>query len=58
MNKEAIEARLAGLRADLAKVQGTFAAIQGAIQDCEYWLEQLDSTELAPPVLTVVPEQE
>ena len=44
MNKEAIEARLAQLRADLAKVQGTFSAIQGAIQDCEYWLTQIEET--------------
>jgi hypothetical protein len=50
LNKEAIEARLAQLRADLANVQGTYAAIQGAIQDCEFWLKQLDSTEPDPPV--------
>jgi hypothetical protein len=46
LNKEAIEARLAQLRADLAKVQGTFAAIQGAIQDCEYWLAQIEETPI------------
>ena len=49
MNREAIEARLVQLRADLAKVQGTFAAIQGAIQDCEYWLEQLSLDEPGAP---------
>jgi len=42
MDRAAIEARIAELRAQAAKLQADFNAINGAIQDCQYWLAVLD----------------
>ena len=41
MNKEAIEARIAELRSQMAAVHANYNALNGAVQDCEYWLAQL-----------------
>ena len=57
MNKEAIETRLAQLRQHLVEVQANFSATQGAIQDCEFWLAQLDA-EAAQAASPPTPEQE
>ena len=46
-----IEARLADLRAGLAKLQSDLISTDGAIQDCLYWLSQAEA-----PVLVEVPE--
>ena len=49
MNRELIEARLAALRAGLAKLREDALVTEGAVQDCEYWLgvlpEQSDGTD-------------
>ena len=42
MRREVIEARLVQLRADFDAARLQMAAIDGAIQDCEFWLTQLD----------------
>ena len=63
ITRETIEARLAVLQGDLAKVQKAYAeaqqtvqqaqadmnAIGGAIQDCQHWLTQLDPPTEATP---------
>jgi len=45
MNKEQIEARLAELNKELQQLTANANAVNGAIQDCEYWLAQLDAEE-------------
>jgi hypothetical protein len=45
MTREQIEARLAELRKELEQVYANVNAYLGAIQDCEYWLAQLDEEE-------------
>lgn len=40
ITREAIERRLAELRDELDKAVARVNALGGAIQDCEYWLEQ------------------
>ena len=42
MDRATIEARIAELRAQAAKLQADFNAINGAIQDCQYWLTVLE----------------
>lgn len=41
--REAIEARLADLKAQRDQLIANINACGGAIQDCEYWLSQLDA---------------
>jgi len=45
MTREQIEARLAQLRNDLQQIYANANAVSGAIQDCEYWLAQLDTED-------------
>ena len=45
MTKEQIEARLAELNKELQQLTANANAINGAIQDCEFWLAQLDKAE-------------
>jgi len=44
IEREQIEARLAQLRSDKTELVANVHAINGAIQDCEYWLAQLEET--------------
>ena len=44
INREQIEARLAQLRSDKVELVANVHAINGALQDCEYWLTQLEET--------------
>ena len=39
MNKELIEKRKADLQKQVEQMQRNIIATQGAIQDCDYWLE-------------------
>jgi regulator of sirC expression with transglutaminase-like and TPR domain len=50
ITREGIEKRLAQLKAEQAQVQTNLAQLQanlqayaGAIQDCEFWLSQIDA---------------
>lgn len=43
MTKEKIEARLQAIRQDMEQTKANYNAQMGAIQDCEYWLEQLEA---------------
>jgi hypothetical protein len=45
MNREQIEARLAELRKEMEQLHANANAVSGAIQDCEYWLAQIDAEE-------------
>jgi len=45
IDREAIEKRLAELRQSLDRIQANGNAIGGAIQDCEFWLSQLEQEE-------------
>lgn len=47
ITKEAIEKRRAQLLADHQQAIATIQAIGGAIQDCDYWLQLLE-TEAKP----------
>lgn len=42
MNKEQLEARLKQLETEMLVFQGRY---EGAIQDCKYWLDQLNTKE-------------
>lgn len=42
MNKEQIEARIKTLEEEREKIRSTLVAYEGAIQDCNYWLTELD----------------
>ena len=54
ITSEQIEARLTQLRSDKNELVANVHAINGAIQDCEYWLALLEETateeEQSPPV--------
>jgi hypothetical protein len=63
ITREDVEARLADLRRQFAGVQaalrvqeGKLQAIDGAIQDCEHWLEVVAQREAKGAQLTCVPE--
>jgi hypothetical protein len=45
MTKEAIEARINVLRQQYEQTIANSNAIQGAIQDCEYWLKTLEAPQ-------------
>lgn len=45
MSKEAIEKRLAELQKELDQVQANGNALIGAIQDCQYWLSEIEKKE-------------
>lgn len=42
MTKEAIEARIQQLQREQEQLVAKTNAFSGAIQDCKYWLEQLE----------------
>jgi prefoldin subunit 5 len=46
LTAEKIQARLDDLKAQADQLRGNLNAVGGAIQDCEYWLEQLNEPEL------------
>ena len=43
MNEAAIKARIETLTAQARQMETTLQAIGGAIQDCQYWLTQLEA---------------
>jgi len=45
MDKEKLEKRLAELQASLKQVEANGNALLGAIQECQYWLAQIEQTE-------------
>lgn len=45
MNREQIETRLEELRKELLQLTANANAVNGAIQDCEFWLVQLDEED-------------
>ena len=45
MTKEKIKARMEKLELDLIQAQANANAISGAIQDCQYWLMELNKEE-------------
>lgn len=45
MTRQAVEMRLAELRASLTQQMANAHATEGAIQDCEYWLAVLAEQE-------------
>ena len=49
MTKEQIVVRKAELQAQQEQLKANFNAFQGAIEECNYWLKQLEpATEAAP----------
>lgn len=46
MDADAIKARVAELKAQSDQKKADLIAISGAIQDCEYWLEQITKIEV------------
>lgn len=48
ITREAIEARLARLRAEYRQLEANANATMGAIQDCEFWLAEMDKPEPQP----------
>jgi type VI protein secretion system component VasF len=49
ITKEALEARIADLTKQYEQAVANANAIQGAIQDCKYWLGELDKTPAPAP---------
>ena len=50
MDKEKLEARLIDLNATLKQTEANGNAILGAIEECKYWLAQLEQEENPKPV--------
>jgi prefoldin subunit 5 len=50
LNEAALKARIETLTAQAKQMEQTLQAISGAIQDCQYWLDQLDQTNAANKV--------
>lgn len=46
MTKEQVQARLEQLQTEREQVKASLAAYEGAIQDCNYWLQQLTPSEV------------
>ena len=49
MNKEKLEKRLADLQQTLRQIENNGNATLGAIEECKYWLAQLEQEENAAP---------
>jgi len=45
MDKEKLEARLVTLQKELEQIQANGNALLGAIQDCKYWLAELEKVQ-------------
>jgi hypothetical protein len=45
MTEDQIKSRLEELKNQAKVMEGNLYAIQGAIQDCQYWLTQLESKD-------------
>jgi hypothetical protein len=45
ITKEAILQRIKRLEADREKLLSSLNATEGALQDCQYWLSEIDKTE-------------
>jgi prefoldin subunit 5 len=50
LNEAAIKARIETLTAQARQMETTLQAIGGAIQDCQFWLDQLEQTNAANKV--------
>jgi prefoldin subunit 5 len=50
LNEAALKARIETLTAQARQMEQTLQAIGGAIQDCQYWLTQLEQTNAANKV--------
>jgi prefoldin subunit 5 len=50
LNEAALKARIELLTAQARQMEQTLQAIGGAIQDCQYWLTQLEQTNAANKV--------
>ena len=50
MNEAALKARIELLTAQARQMEQTLQAISGAVQDCQYWLTQLEQTDAANKV--------
>jgi hypothetical protein len=48
MNKEKLEKRLVELEAQLRQIENNGNAVIGAIQECQYWLAQIEQSKNAP----------
>jgi prefoldin subunit 5 len=49
ITREAIEARLQQLQQEATEIRANLNAYEGAIQDCQYWLAQLDPPTTSTP---------
>ena len=47
MDKEKLEARLLELQQSLKQLEANGNAMLGAIEECKYWLAQIEQTESA-----------
>ena len=50
MDKEKLEARMAELQQSLKQLEANGNAMLGAIEECKYWLAQLEQEEAPKPV--------
>ena len=50
MNEAALKARIELLTAQARQMEQNLQAISGAVQDCQYWLTQLEQTDAANKV--------
>lgn len=57
MTKEQIQARIKELEANRETMKGNFIAIEGALQDCQYWLTQVDAPATAETPPEVAPTE-
>lgn len=57
MTLEAIKARMQQLESQKKQLQANLFAIDGALQDCEYWFSQLDQPATVDAAWHLHPEQ-
>jgi len=50
VNEAALKARIELLTAQARQMEQNLQAIGGAIQDCQYWLTQLEQSNAADPI--------
>ncbi len=57
MNEKTIKERIATLEAQRAQMISNVHAIEGAVQDCKFWLEQVSKPQISDNVVKIAKDK-
>jgi len=57
MNEKTIKERIATLESQRAQAVSNVHAVEGAIQDCKFWLEQISKSQTNDNVVKIAKEK-